>query len=68
MSYTGTLKGNIIVLDHELSLPDGTRVSLTISSKDRLLKHAGTLTPEEGKVLERIIKEGKTCSQKKVAL
>ncbi len=60
MSYTGTLKGNIIVLDHELSLPDGTRVSLTISSKDKLLKHAGMLTQDEGAELESIINEGKS--------
>ncbi len=68
MNYTGILKDNIIILEQKLNLPDGTRVSLTISSKERLLKHAGVLTGEEGEELERIVKEGKTYSKKEVNL
>jgi len=66
MGYTGTIKGNVIVLDEPLPFAEGTRVEITVTPKAKprkgspqaLLQLAGTLTEKEA---EDILKAAQEC-------
>lgn len=63
MGYTGTLRGNQIELDEAPSLPDGTRVRVSIAaeppgrgSPEAVLELAGTLSDEEAESLLSVVR------------
>ncbi|MBM4031171.1 MAG: hypothetical protein FJ291_05230 [Planctomycetes bacterium] len=61
MSYSGTVKGNLIELDERPPFPEGSRVQVTLTretvprrgSPTAVLKLAGTLTHEEAELIRK---------------
>jgi len=51
----GVVKGNVIVPEEPLSLPEGTRVTINLPSKLCLLRHAGVWRYRDD--LDRVIEE-----------
>jgi hypothetical protein len=73
MGYTGTVKGNMIMLDEPLPFAEGTRVEVTVTPKVKprrgslqaLLQLAGTLTEEAEDILKAV--QG-CCTRKTVSI
>ena len=66
MTYTGTIKGNVIIFDHRLPYADGLQVVVSITSPSPpknspqawLTLFAGTLSDEEA---EHILQGAQEC-------
>jgi len=66
MTYKGFVKGNVIVLEGDVRLPEGCEVEVAVpaeitrpkkGSKAALLEVAGTDIPEAWEEVERIVEE-----------
>jgi len=45
MTYKGVVKGNVVVLEEGIHLPDGVRVTVTVEQMEQV--EVGEVTPEE---------------------